>query len=74
MRTDLDCLGDMCPLPVLKIDRAFQGMEVGDSVVVVIDHSCVLTSLEDKYKAPTFTVDVDEVMTGVWEVTITKIR
>lgn len=67
----LDCLGDMCPIPVLKAQKELKSINQGDTVKVVTDHSCVLESVNKKFKKHQITYA--EVINGVWEIFITKI-
>lgn len=69
----IDCFGDMCPIPVLKIDRALEELHQGESLMAVTDHSCVLESILDHYNPNRIKIESDEVMNGVWEITITKL-
>ncbi|WP_430883153.1 sulfurtransferase TusA family protein [Fusibacter sp. JL216-2] len=68
----LDCFGEFCPIPLLKIQKELKNIASGDSLLVVTDHSCVLESIEDYLERIPSSYDVDEVMNGVWEITITK--
>jgi tRNA 2-thiouridine synthesizing protein A len=69
----IDCFGDMCPLPVLKADRMLKKIAPGESFVLVTDHSCVVQSVEDKYKHRKVSITFTEVMNGVWEITFKKL-
>ena len=64
----LDCFGDMCPIPVIKVEREFAKLKEGERYMLVTDHSCVLKSIKEKYK----NISVSEPMNGVWEITFTK--
>lgn len=66
----IDCLGDMCPLPILKIRREMKTMKSGDMVKAVTDHSCVLESIISNFKKHKITHE--EVINGVWEIYIEK--
>lgn len=68
----IDCFGDICPVPLLKIKRKLEEMENGDTVMVVVDHSCVAESIHDFYKDSSHAIEIEEVMNGVWEITLTK--
>lgn len=68
----IDCLGDMCPVPILKTKAALKKLNSGESIKVVTDHSCVSKSLIDNFKKSKVTIHSEEVMNGVWEITITK--
>lgn len=73
MQVHLDCLGDMCPIPYLKAKKELAGIGKGDSVMLVTDHSCVARSVSEKLAKERYLIDEEEVMNGVWEITITKI-
>lgn len=68
----IDSFGDMCPIPVLKIEEEIKTLKPGESFMIVVDHSCVVTSIEDKYKDRKIDIQIDEVMNGVWEIVVTK--
>lgn len=69
----LDCLGDMCPVPIIKIKKQLLSMKSNDSLKVITDHSCVAASIYDHYNTDTLSVDVEEVINGVWEIIITLV-
>ncbi len=66
----IDCFGDICPVPIIKIERKLQSINKGDEFMIVTDHSCTLESIKDKY-ADKVTM-IEEVMNGVWEVYFQK--
>lgn len=68
----IDCLGEMCPLPILKLKDALKKLKNGDSIKLVTDHSCVLANITDYLKHKKLKVEVDEVINGVWEIYIEK--
>lgn len=68
----IDCLSEMCPIPILRIMRELPKMVPGESIKVVTDHSCVVESIKDKLKSKKLFLNIDEVINGVWEIIITK--
>jgi len=42
----------------------------GDSFMMVVDHSCVIESIKEHLAKSNYDYAVDEVMNGVWEITI----
>ncbi|EOD00820.1 sulfurtransferase TusA family protein [Caldisalinibacter kiritimatiensis] len=68
----IDCLGDVCPIPVIKAKKELHNMKSGESFMIVTDHSCTLESLVELLKKYDVEYNVDEVINGVWEITITK--
>ncbi|MCE5236115.1 MAG: sulfurtransferase TusA family protein [Clostridiaceae bacterium] len=64
----LDCFGDICPVPILKIQNELKNSERGDEFMVVTDHSCTIESIRvQRYEKPV-EIRIEEVMNGVWEV------
>lgn len=68
----IDCFGDICPIPIIKIKKQLEITEIGESFMVVTDHSCVSASIEEFLKSSKTNYEIDEVMNGVWEIIITK--
>lgn len=71
--TTIDCLGDMCPIPVLKIQKELKKTKIGISIKVITDHSCVAESIRNHFSRKDIHLEFDEVMNGVWEIIITKL-
>ena len=72
MPLKVDCLGDMCPIPILKARKALQNISKGKSILLVTDHSCVAHSLVETLAKKNYRINEEEVMNGVWEITVTK--
>lgn len=68
----LDCLGDMCPVPIIKVKKELQTMKSTESIKLITDHSCVVSSLIDNFKNTETSLQVKEAINGVWEIIITK--
>ena len=68
----IDCFGDMCPIPLLKLQNSLKTLKSGDSIMLVVDHSCVVESISDYYNSSHHQILVDVIIIGVWEITVTK--
>ena len=68
----IDCCGDFCPIPLLKIKKELNTLEVNESLMVDTDHSCVVESINEYFEQQKFNCEIDEVINGVWEITVTK--
>jgi tRNA 2-thiouridine synthesizing protein A len=68
----IDCLGDMCPIPIIKIQKELKKMNPGTSIKVITDHSCVSQSIKDHFSHKNISLEFDEVMNGIWEIIIKK--
>ena len=71
---NLNVLGEMCPIPDLKARQAIAGLAIGDSLVVETDHRCAVTAIRNEMKRMGHRVKVLEVMSGVWQIEVTKLR
>lgn len=70
----IDCFGDFCPIPLLKAQEACRELAVGERFMLVTDHSCTAEALEDHFSKSRYRVTYEEVINGVWEITITRTR
>ena len=68
----LDCFGDICPIPLLKMQNEMELLKSGESFEMVVDHSCVIESIKEHLKRTPYQFEIDEVLNGVWEIIITK--
>ncbi len=68
----LDCLGEACPIPIVKSEKAIVDLDAGDLLIVQVDHSCAMKNLPEWARAQGFNVEIEEVEDGEWEVFIEK--
>lgn len=68
----LDCLGEACPVPLVKAQNKLADMTKGDILIVQIDHSCAMKNLPEWARKDGHNVEVEEVDDGEWEVIIEK--
>lgn len=66
----LDCLGDMCPLPLMKLMLCREQVDRGETVMIVTDHSCTCESLLNYCHKQKLKAIVVEPVQGVWEISI----
>ncbi|MEX2444243.1 MAG: sulfurtransferase TusA family protein [Alkalispirochaeta sp.] len=70
----LDCLGEACPVPLVKAQNALKELNVGDVLIVQIDHSCAMKNVPDWAREEGHNVEIEEVDEGEWEVVIEKAK
>ncbi|MBM7562104.1 sulfurtransferase TusA family protein [Fusibacter tunisiensis] len=68
----LDCFGDICPIPLLKMNHEIETLKPGESFQMVVDHSCVIESIRESLAKSNIEFKIDEVLNGVWEITLKK--
>lgn len=70
----LDCLGEACPIPLIKTEKKMETMAVSDVLTVMIDHSCAMKNVPEWARKQGHNVDIEEVGDGEWEVIIEKVK
>lgn len=68
----LDCLGEACPIPLVKTEKAMKELEIGDCLIVKVDHSCAMKNVPEWGRKNGHNVEIEEVDDGEWEVIIEK--
>ena len=68
----LDCFGEACPVPLIKAQNKLKELELGDVLIVQIDHSCAMKNVPEWARTEGYNVEVEEVDDGEWEVIIEK--
>jgi len=69
---DLDCLGEACPVPLIKTKKKIEEMATGDVLYIAIDHSCAMKNIPEWARMQGHNVEIEEVEDGEWEIVIEK--
>lgn len=69
---ELDCMGEACPVPLMKTEKKMATLNAGDVLVVHIDHSCAMKNVPEWARKQGYNVEVEEVDDGEWDVIIEK--
>ncbi|WP_106766244.1 sulfurtransferase TusA family protein [Paenibacillus faecalis] len=67
---EIDCLGEICPVPVILLKKHRQAIQNGEKVMLVTDHSCAKTAISDYCRTSHLKCTIEEVINGVWEITV----
>jgi TusA-related sulfurtransferase len=70
----IDCLGEVCPVPLIKTENALKELNIGDTLIVQIDHSCAMKNVPEWARKQGYDVEIEEVDDGEWEVIIGKTK
>lgn len=70
----LDCMGEVCPVPLIKTQKRMAVMNIGEVLIVEIDHSCAMNNVPEWAKKEGHNVNIHEVGNGQWEVYIKKTK
>jgi tRNA 2-thiouridine synthesizing protein A len=68
----VDCVGEICPVPLVKAKIQYKKINPGESIIIVTDHSCTSQNLKEAFKKLDCAITVEE-ENGIWEVTIRKL-
>ncbi len=68
----LDCMGEACPVPLIKAEKALEKLDVADILIVQIDHSCAMKNVPEWARKQGHNVEIEEVDDGEWECVIEK--
>ena len=71
---ELDCFGEACPIPIVKAEKKMKDLEVGDVLIVQIDHSCAMKNVPEWARKEGHNVEIEEVEDGEWEIFIEKTK
>lgn len=70
----LDCMGEACPVPLIKTQKKIVELKVGDTLIVEIDHSCAMKNVPEWARKEGHNVDIEETSEGEWEIYIEKTK
>ena len=70
----IDCIGDPCPLPLIKAEKELRKLKAGDQICLEIDHNCALNSIPEWARKKGYQVRVEETPCFEWEIYIKKIK
>lgn len=68
----LDCMGEACPIPLMKTQKKIAELAIGDVLVVSIDHSCAMKNVPEWARKQGYNVEIEEVGDGEWDIVILK--
>ena len=71
---ELNCLGEACPVPLIKAQKEMESMAVGDVLVLHIDHSCAMKNIPDWAREAGHAVEIEEIDEGEWDIIIEKTK
>lgn len=69
---EIDCLYEVCPIPIIKAMKELKKMKLGDILILHSDHSCVGISIEEWGEKNNYLVKVVELECGYWDIYIQK--
>jgi tRNA 2-thiouridine synthesizing protein A len=68
----IDCVGEICPVPLVKAQIQYKKINPGESITIVTDHSCTPQNLKEAFEKLDCEITLEE-EDGIWEITIRKL-
>jgi TusA-related sulfurtransferase len=59
----------MCPIPLLKLKKSIEENK-SESILLITDHSCVATSIEQYLNLELYEFTINEPMNGIFEIEV----
>jgi TusA-related sulfurtransferase len=70
----LDCLGEACPVPLIKAKKKLSNMKSGEVLIIKVDHSCAMNNIPEWANKEGYHVNIKEVDLGLWEIYLIKTK
>lgn len=70
---EINCLGEICPVPVIRTQQQLKITKEHESFKVITDHGCTVEELSKFLKKKKVDFNIEEVINGVWEITVLKL-
>ena len=67
---EVNCLGEICPVPVMMLKKHQKAIRNGEKVLLITDHSCARVSITEYCRSSRMKCSIKEVINGVWEICI----
>ncbi|NLW58786.1 MAG: sulfurtransferase TusA family protein [Firmicutes bacterium] len=65
---EINCMGEVCPVPSLKVRSLLRNLKAGEELKVLVDHSCAVGNILEQVPEESYQRAVNEVANGIWEV------
>ena len=70
----LECMGEACPIPLIRAKKQMADMNWEDQLIVEVDHSCAIKNIPEWARQMGYRSEVKEIGIGEWEIVIDKTR
>lgn len=70
----LDALGEACPVPLIRTEKKMKELQVGDILIVEVDHSCAMKNVPEWARKQGYNVELEEIEEGRWDIIIEKTK
>ncbi|KOA18968.1 SirA-like protein [Clostridium homopropionicum DSM 5847] len=70
---EINCLGEICPVPVIRTQQQLKVAKANESFKVITDHGCTVEEISKFLKKKKVNFNIEEVINGVWEIVVVKL-
>lgn len=72
MIINIDCIGDPCPIPLIKAEKKLLKLGVSDQICLETDHNCALNIVPEWARNKGFKVEIEETPYLEWKIYIKR--
>lgn len=72
MEKELDLLGMVCPLPILKTEKELESLKKGDRLRIKLDSNRSVVNILEFCEDHSLQFEVHELIHGIWEILIER--
>ena len=70
----LDCMHEVCPVPMIKVLKKLEQMKIGDILIVETDNGASVINIKEWTEKNEQKMDYIETKKGEWEIYIEKVK
>lgn len=68
----LDCLGEACPVPLMRAQQELASLADGDVLTMTVDYACAVQNVPEWARGQGYQVKIEEIDEETWDIVIEK--
>lgn len=68
----IDCIGDPCPLPLIKAEKKLRQLSLENEICLEVDHNCALNSIPEWARKKGYQVRIESTSYLEWRIYLKK--
>jgi len=66
----LDLVGEVCPVPLIKTEKAINNLSRGKSLEIVTDHTQAVRNIMEFLDDRSLEFEIEELKAGIWQIEV----
>ncbi|MCK8816098.1 sulfurtransferase TusA family protein [Natroniella sulfidigena] len=66
----LDLLGEVCPIPLLKVKKKLNELTSEQKLIIITDHTQAVRNIMNLLEKKNYDFEVEDVEVGLWEIEV----